>query len=80
MVTMNVPEGFLKVPGSSRKINTDAPNLGFRFDQAFDFIEAVKNGDQAGLPDFTDGLKAQAVVDAVLRSKEERRWIEVEQI
>lgn len=77
MVTVNVPEQFLKVPGSPRKISAEAPNLGFRYDQAFEFIEAVKRGNQSGLPDFIDGLKAQAVVDAVLKSKEERRWISV---
>lgn len=80
MVTVNVPERFLKAPGSPRKITAEAPNLGFRYDQAFDFIEAVKRADQFGLPDFVDGQKAQAVVDAVLRSVDERRWIPVEKL
>jgi len=77
MVTMNVPDGFLKVPGSPRDITADAPNLGFRFDQAFEFIEAIRNGNLSGLPDFTDGLKAQAVVDAVMKSAQERCWTSV---
>lgn len=79
LVSVNVPEAFLKVPGSPRKVWADAPNLGFRYDQAFDFIKAIKSGDSAGMPDFNDGQKAQAVVDAVLKSKDEKRWISVEQ-
>jgi len=77
LVTVNVPERFLKVAGSPRKISAEAPNLGFRYDQAFDFIEAIKQGDQSGLPDFVDGKKAQAVVEAVMQSTQERRWVSV---
>jgi predicted dehydrogenase len=77
LVTVNVPEGFLKSPKSPRKITAQAPNLGFRYDQAFDFIEAIRNGNQSGLPDFTDGLKAQTVVDAVMKSAQERCWTSV---
>ena len=77
LVTVSVPDGFLKVPASPRKVTADAPNLGFRYDQAFDFIEAVKRADQTGLPDFVDGLRAQAVVDAVMKSTVERRWVNI---
>lgn len=77
MVVINVPEKFLKAPGSSRKIDADAPTLGFRFDQAYDFIESIRRGSQTGLPDFSDGLRAQVVVDAVMKSTQDRCWIRI---
>jgi predicted dehydrogenase len=77
LVTVNVPDSFLKSTRSPRKVTADAPNLGFRYDQAFDFIQAIKGNDQGDLPDFVDGQKAQAVVDAILRSNHEKRWVSV---
>ena len=39
-----------------------------------DFVEAIRNGTPAA-PSFADGLAAQRVLDAALRSSEEQRWI-----
>jgi predicted dehydrogenase len=55
----------------------DEPNLGFRYDQAFAFIQAIQGIKQEPLATFADGRQAQAVVDAVLESAETRRWIDV---
>lgn len=39
-----------------------------------DFVEAIRNGTAAS-PSFADGLAAQRVLDAALRSAEERLWV-----
>ena len=39
-----------------------------------DFVEAIRNSAPAA-PSFADGLAAQRVLDAALRSSEEQRWI-----
>lgn len=40
------------------------------------FGRAIRDGTKPS-PDFADGVRAQAVVDAALRSNRERRWVEV---
>ena len=40
------------------------------------FIDAIRTGQQA-VPSFREGLEAQKVVDAVLRSVEEQKWVSV---
>lgn len=40
------------------------------------FVEAIRTGQQA-VPSFRDGLEAQKVVDAILRSAGEERWVTV---
>ena len=49
-----------------------------------DFITAVRRGDVdhtsvPHLPTLVDGLRAQEVIDAAMRSEAERRWVEVRQ-
>ena len=39
-------------------------------------MQAIVEGRPAS-PDFRDGSRAQAVIDAVLRSAAERRWVDV---
>jgi predicted dehydrogenase len=77
LVRVPVPEQMLKAPGSPRDIRADAPNVGFRYDQAFTFVEAIRGRDVA-YPDFSDGLRAQQVVDAVLYADATRRWVDVQ--
>jgi predicted dehydrogenase len=77
MAVKEVPEPFMKWSGSPRSIMADEPNLGFRYDQAFAFIQAIRGVRQEPLATFADGRQAQRVVDAVLESAETRRWINV---
>lgn len=42
-----------------------------------DFIEAVRGQEIPRLPTFYEGMKAQEVLDAVLRSSDERRWVDL---
>ena len=72
----DVPEEFLKLPGSPRDIHAHDRRWGYRYDQAFQFIESVKLG-QARAPSFEDGVRCQAVLDAALESAGSRRWVEV---
>jgi predicted dehydrogenase len=47
--------------------------------QVYEFLSAVESGSQAA-PDFMEGLRCQAVVDALIRSDKEKRWANVEQV
>ncbi len=42
------------------------------------WIEAIRTRQAAVSPDLDDGWRAQEVIDAVIRSGQERRWVEVE--
>ena len=77
LITVPVPRAFHKWPGSPRDVRADAPNVGFRYDQAFAFVQAIRGLESAHLPDFEDGLAAQLVVDAVLEAASARRWVTV---
>jgi predicted dehydrogenase len=72
----DVPDQFLKMPGSPRDVHAHDPRWGYRYDQAFHFVESVKLGESRA-PSFTDGVRCQAVLDAVLESARSRRWVEV---
>lgn len=71
-----VPEEFLKASGSPRDPHAGDPLQGFRYDQAFEFVQAIVDKRPAS-PDFHDGSRVQAVMDAVLQSAESRQWVSV---
>jgi predicted dehydrogenase len=48
----------------------------FRYDLMWEFVSAIVERREA-VPSFYDGLRAQIVADAVLRSYDERRWIDI---
>jgi predicted dehydrogenase len=74
--TVPLPEEFLKVPGSPRDPHQGDPLQVFRYDQSFEFIQAIVEGRPAS-PDFHDGSRAQAVMDAVILSATNRQWVHV---
>ena len=74
--TVSVPRDFLTYPGSPRDPFEGVPITTFRYDQDFAFIQAIING-HGDIPTFYDGMRCQAVVDAVLQSSHERRWVDV---
>jgi predicted dehydrogenase len=76
LTTTPVPEDCLKVPGSPRDPRAGDPLQGFRYDQSFELLQAIVEGRKAS-PDFRDGARAQAVMDAVLLSAERRQWVDV---
>ncbi len=74
---LTIPEEFWKVPGCPRDPRQGDPLVTFRYDQAWEFIDAIRSGRPCS-PDFHDGARAQAVTDAVVRSAEGRQWVGVE--
>lgn len=74
--TVQVPREFLTVPGTSRNPDEGEPATASRYDQEFEFIDAIRNGRPAS-PSFFDGMRTQAVMDAIVQSAKERRWVDV---
>jgi predicted dehydrogenase len=74
---VDVPRDFLVWPGSPRDPSVGDPLATFRYDQSFEFIDAIENG-RACRPSFREGAMAQGVMDAALRSATERKWVDVE--
>ena len=70
-----VPPEFLKPTGSPRDPREGVPATVFRYDLAWEFISAIVER-RGAVPSFLDGLNAQLVADAVLRSHAERTWID----
>ena len=79
LVTVPVPPRFHVWPGSHRSVLADAPGGGFRYDQPFVFVDAIRGVETAPLATFEDGLRCQAVLDAVLEAAENRCWVAVKQ-
>ncbi|GAC1537527.1 MAG: Gfo/Idh/MocA family oxidoreductase [Herpetosiphon sp.] len=74
---VDVPEEFLRWPGSTRDPHAPDPVRHFRYDQDVEFIRAIVEG-RPCRPSFYDGVVVQAVMDAALRSAAEKRWVDVE--
>lgn len=71
-----VPPEFLKVPGSPRDPSTGDPVVTFRYDQDFEFIDAITHGRPA-TPNLADGARCQAVIDAAVESDAKGAWVSV---
>jgi predicted dehydrogenase len=71
-----VPQGFLKPADSPRDPAAGEPATVFRYDLIWEFISAIVERRDA-VPSFVDGLRAQAVADAVIESYENRSWVEI---
>ena len=77
LAPVHVPDEFLKPKGSPRDPKQGEPATVFRYDLAWEFISAIVEK-RAAVPSFRDGLNAQIVADSVLRSHEEKTWVNVE--
>jgi predicted dehydrogenase len=71
-----LPSEFLKRPGSPRDPADGDPVRTFRYDQAWEFVSAIREGRDC-TPSFYHGMRAQALADTILQSAQERRWIDV---
>jgi predicted dehydrogenase len=71
-----VPREFLVWPGSRRDPDVGDPLATFRYDQNFEFVDAIRQG-RACRPTLWDGVKVQAVMDAAVISVSQRRWVDV---
>jgi predicted dehydrogenase len=76
---MIIPEEFWRYPGTTRDPRQGDPLVTFRYDQDFEFIDAIRNN-RPCTPSFLDGARAQAVMDCALQSARERRWMDVPKI
>jgi predicted dehydrogenase len=76
LAAIDVPAEFLKPADSPRDPAVGHPATVFRYDLVWEFVSAILEGRDA-VPSFYDGLRAQLIADAVLRSHAERRWIEI---
>jgi predicted dehydrogenase len=73
---LSVPKTFWRWPGSPRDPHVGDPLVAFRYDQAWEFVDAIRN-QRPCAPSFHDGAQAQRVMDAAVRSAEARQWVEL---
>jgi predicted dehydrogenase len=74
--TIEIPREFHTWPGSPRDPGQGDPLVTFRYDQAWEFIDAIRS-ERPCRPSFHDGAAAQQVMDAALRSAELKQWVEL---
>ena len=74
---VSVPREFWVWPGSPRDPGAGDPLVTFRYDQAFEFVDAIRN-QRPCVPSFHDGVRTQAVMDAAIRSAETRQWVDLD--
>jgi predicted dehydrogenase len=72
---VKVPPEFLVYPGSPRDPQQGDPLITFRYDQNYEFIDAILNQRECR-PSFADGLSVQLVMQAIFASAQEQRWVE----
>jgi predicted dehydrogenase len=72
----DVPAEYLKIAGSTRDVNAHDRRWGYRYDQAWQFVESVRKG-EVRAPSLEDGARCQAVLEAALASCESRSWVKV---
>ena len=73
---VQIPNDFLVWPGSPRDPKQGDPLFVFRYDQTYEFIEAIRQQRQC-FASFYDGALVQGVIDAALLSEKEKRWVDV---
>jgi predicted dehydrogenase len=79
LTPLAVPREFWTWPGSPRDPDVGDPLIAFRYDQAFEFIDAIRN-QRPCTPSFWDGARTQAVLDAAVLSAETRAWVDLPSI
>jgi predicted dehydrogenase len=77
--TIDIPREFFVYPGSPRDPNVGDPLATFRYDQSFEFIDAIVNNRPAA-PSLLDGANVQAVMDAAVLAAQVRRWVSLREI
>ena len=76
METIQIPREFWKIPGAPRDVTQGDPLVTFRYDQAWEFVDAIRNQRSCN-PSFHDGVRAQEIIDAAERSAETRQWVDL---
>jgi predicted dehydrogenase len=76
LAPLAVPKEFWTWPGSPRDPGAGDPLITFRYDQAFEFVDAIRN-QRPCVPSFHDGVRTQAVIDAAVQSTVDKAWVEL---
>jgi len=74
--TITIPKEFFVMPGSPRDPGVGDPLISFRYDQAVEFVNAIREQRQCSVS-FHDGAVAQKVMDAAVKSSEIKQWIDL---
>ena len=77
LTALPVPKEFFVWPGSPRDPGVGDPLISFRYDQAVEFINAIREQRPCAIT-FHDGARMQAVTDAALKSAETGQWVNLE--
>ena len=77
--TVSVPKEFRVWPGSPRNADQGDPLVTFRYDQDYEFYEAIRER-RACRPSFVDGARAQAVMDSAVESDAQGQWVDVPEV
>jgi predicted dehydrogenase len=79
METILIPQEYWRWPGSPRDPRVGDPLITFRYDQAWEFVNAIRE-QRPCKPSFHDGARVMAVMDAAVLSAEKRAWVELKDI
>ena len=71
-----IPKEFYTWPGSPRDPGVGDPLVSFRYDQAVEFVNAIREQRSCSVT-FHDGARMQSVTDAALRSTAARQWVDL---
>jgi predicted dehydrogenase len=77
MAPLSVPKEFWVWPGSPRDPGVGDPLVAFRYDQAVEFIHAIREQRPCAIS-FHDGAETQRVMDAAVRSAETGQWLSLD--
>ena len=75
--TVDVPKEFLTWPGSKRDPFQGDPGISFRWDQDFEFVDAIRNERECE-PSFLQGARVQTVMDLALKAAADKVWFSVD--
>lgn len=75
--TIPVPEEYWRWPGSPRDPREGDPLVTFRYDQTWEFVDAIRKQRPCDAT-FHDGARVQAAMDAAVSSSELGRWVELD--
>jgi predicted dehydrogenase len=77
LAPLPVPREFWTWPGSYRDPSMGDPLVAFRYDQAIEFVNAIREQRPCAVT-FHDGAKVQAVIDAAVDSAARKQWVSLE--
>lgn len=72
----SVPKKFLTWTGSPRNPKEGDPVQSFRYDQAWEFVSAIRE-ERDCVPSFYHGMRSQIVAEAIVEAAASRRWIDI---